>query len=146
MAGKSPRSRVVLEQRVAEATSPAEQAQAEFALALFHDNNSREAAAIPHYEAALKLGLSGEQRAQCLAWLASSLCKTGKLKRAETHLNAARDATTDPELLKFLQRLNQRVQREATDVAMAQTGGLLMRAARDTRNSRQGNRSGPYGS
>ena len=64
---------------VQRAKSDAEKAVAHFNLGLFHDNNGREAEAIPRYEAALTLGLDRSQRPYCLAWLASSLYKTGRL-------------------------------------------------------------------
>jgi hypothetical protein len=67
------RSRARLEESLARASSRSDLAEAHFQLALFHDNNSREAEAIPHYRTALEYGLAGEQRAECLAWLASSL-------------------------------------------------------------------------
>ena len=80
-----------------------------FDLALFHDNNARETEAIPHYEAALAEGLSGEKRAECLAWLASSLHKTGRPEEALDRLREARDATSSAELMKFLLGLERRI-------------------------------------
>ena len=47
------RSLVQLERVVREASTDAEKAQAHLELGLFHDNNGREAEAIPHYEQAL---------------------------------------------------------------------------------------------
>ena len=90
------------------ATSDQDRAQAHYALALFHDNNSREAEAIPHYEAALAHGLAGEQRAECLAWLASSLYKTGRPADALNRLRGAREATTSEDLMRFLAGLERR--------------------------------------
>jgi tetratricopeptide (TPR) repeat protein len=103
------RSRAALEAAVAEAVSAARRATAEYELGLFHDNNGREAEAIPHYEAALSHGLSGERRAECLAWLASSLSKTGRLEEALERLREAREATGSPELMRFLAGLERRV-------------------------------------
>ena len=40
-----------------QATTKSERAQAHYELALFHDNNGREAQAIPHYESAIALGI-----------------------------------------------------------------------------------------
>ena len=76
-----------------------------YQLALFHDNNSREAEAIPNYEHALRLGLSGEARAQAFAWLASSFHKTGNPRRAIRSHAQARAATSDAALKKFLDGL-----------------------------------------
>ena len=142
MARRSPRSLVALERRVATAASDAERAQAEFDLAVFHDNNSREKAAIPHYEAALRLGLSGELRARCLAWLASSLCKTRRFDTAGARLQEARAATSDDELLSFLQRLERRLERDSLTADMEKVGRLLRQQAR-VNASNLGRRSGP---
>jgi hypothetical protein len=110
MADVSPRrSRSRLEERVNEATSSADKAQAHFELGLFHDNNGREAEAIPHYEAALKLGLSGQPRAECLAWLASSLYKTHQPEAALHRALEAREATSDRGLMEFLGGLERRI-------------------------------------
>ena len=62
---------------VESARSRSDRAIAHYNLGLFHDNNGREAEAIPHYEAPLELGLDGAAQSQALAWLASSLYKTG---------------------------------------------------------------------
>ena len=106
---RKPRSRVRLEAAVRAATTPDELAHAHFDLALFHDNNGREAEAIPHYEAALAHGLAGEQRAECLAWLASSLYKTGRPDEALERVGHAREATESRELMRFLAGLERRV-------------------------------------
>ncbi|MGC1676885.1 MAG: tetratricopeptide repeat protein [Candidatus Binataceae bacterium] len=82
-----------------------------YQLALFHDNNTREAEAIPNYEQALRLGLSGETRAQAFAWLASTLHKTGRPRRAIRSLALARAATRDAALKKFLGGLERRIRR-----------------------------------
>jgi hypothetical protein len=103
------RSRQALEAVVAAASSDADKAQAHYELALFQDNNGREAEAIPHYEAALAHGLHGEQRAECLAWLASSLYKTGRPGEALERLHEARGATANEALMQFLVGLERRV-------------------------------------
>ena len=82
-----------------------------YQLALFHDNNTREAEAIPNYEQALRLGLAGETRAQALAWLASSFHKIGNPRRAISALAKARAATRDAALRKFLDGLERRIRR-----------------------------------
>ena len=101
----------VLNARLAHAFSRKERAEAHFQLALFHDNNSREAQAIPHYRRALRLGLAGESKAQALVWLASSLHKTGKSKAAFRYLDLAFRLTDDAALLKFLEGLRGRIAR-----------------------------------
>jgi hypothetical protein len=67
---------------IKQARTRSARASAYYELALFHDNNAREVEAIPNYEQALRLGLSGETRAQAFAWLASSFHKTGLPRRA----------------------------------------------------------------
>ncbi len=47
---------------LAAAKTKAAKAKAHYEFALFHDNNSREAEAIPHYRAALRLGLPTQIR------------------------------------------------------------------------------------
>jgi tetratricopeptide (TPR) repeat protein len=86
-----------------------ERARAHFELAVFHDNNGRKGEAIPNYEAALELGLPDESRARCLAWLASSLYKTGRPQEAMKRLQQAKSAPNDRELMGFLYRLEGRV-------------------------------------
>jgi len=105
------RGRVALERAVADAKSDAERARAEFELGAFHDRNSREAEAIPHYEAALEAGIDGEDRARCLAWLASSLYKTGRPQEAISRVKAAWATTQDAELGRFVSNLERRVYR-----------------------------------
>ncbi len=99
---------------MAAATSLDQQSLAHFELAVFHDNNSREAEAIPHYEAALQAGLAVEQRAECLAWLASSLHKTGRQAEARDRLQEAIETTSSAQLNQFLSGLERRIR-----VAMA---------------------------
>lgn len=68
------RSRIrELEQALLDAPSPAAKALAPFRLAVFHDNNGREVGAIPHYRAAMRLGLRGIHSARAHMWLASSV-------------------------------------------------------------------------
>ncbi|MHB8383108.1 MAG: tetratricopeptide repeat protein [Candidatus Binataceae bacterium] len=86
-------------------------ASAYYQLALFHDNNAREGEAIPHYELAIRLGLSGESRAQAFAWLASSFHKIGSQRRAMRALRESRSLTRDPKLRKFLAGLEARIAR-----------------------------------
>ena len=62
---KSRRSRRLLENEIEHATDQLDRARAHYELALFLDNNSREAEAIPNYQAALASGLDGEKRAEC---------------------------------------------------------------------------------
>ena len=102
---------------LSEAESEAAKALAHYELALFHDNNGREAEAVPHYEAALVKGLTGERRAQCLAWLASSLYKTGQPEMAMERLSEAKEATGDRDLMSFLADLERRVKLRSLIVA-----------------------------
>jgi hypothetical protein len=105
----SRRSRAALEKRIGEANPGMDKANAHFDLAVFHDNNSREAEAIPHYEAALTLGIEGEARARCLAWLASSLSKTSRPAAALQRLEESREVASDAELRRFLNGLERRL-------------------------------------
>jgi tetratricopeptide (TPR) repeat protein len=86
-----------------------ERAQAHYELALFHDNNSREAEAIPHYRAALAAGLPPARRAEALAWLASSLMKTGAPDKALKLAAEARALTQEDPLREFLDGLDRRI-------------------------------------
>ena len=88
-----------------------EKAQAHYALALFHDNNSREAQAIPHYESALALGVDSTVEAEARAWLASSLYKTGHYTEASLTAQEALSLAEDPSLRRFLVRLLRRIDR-----------------------------------
>lgn len=100
-----------LEQALNEAASADGRARAHYALGLFHDNNGREAAAIPHYEAALESGLAGLLRAECLAWLASSLLKTGRPAEALARALAAESLQPDAARTRFLAGLEKRIAR-----------------------------------
>jgi tetratricopeptide (TPR) repeat protein len=103
------RSKAGLEEELGRADSDSKRASAHFELAVFHDNKGREGEAIPHYEAALELGLPDESIAQCLAWLASSLHKAGRPQEAMERLQQAKQRTNDRELMGFLHRLDGRV-------------------------------------
>jgi len=110
-AGKTRRNLNALDAQLAQARSREDRAEAHFQLALFHDNNSREAQAIPHYRSALRAGLKGERRARALAWLASSLYKTGNPQEAVKRLKESARLTSDPALTKFIQGLLRRIER-----------------------------------
>jgi tetratricopeptide (TPR) repeat protein len=102
--GKLRRSRAALKDAVERATSSGERAIALYQLALFHDNNSREAKAIPLYEKALAIGMPTNLKAQALAWLASSLYKTGDPKRAMMQIRRARRITKRSDLPEISRR------------------------------------------
>ncbi len=105
------RSRSQLEKAIVEATGSGELAAAHYQLALFHDNNSREAEAIPHYRQAIELGLNRSDEASARAWLASSLHKTGSPTRALQELEKSRLLSQDASLSRFLNGLEQRIKR-----------------------------------
>jgi hypothetical protein len=100
-----------LEAAVEAARDPKARAQACYALAVFHDNNSREAEAIPLYRQALGLDLPEPRRAEALAWLASSLMKTGAAPEAAERALEASQLTRDKALLQFLDGLGRRIAR-----------------------------------
>jgi len=108
---KPRRSRAELENAITAARGAANKARAHHALALFHDNNSREAEAVPHYKQAIALGLPGPIKAQALAWLGSSLYKTGFPEEALAALNKAKRLASDRELSRFLAGLERRISR-----------------------------------
>ena len=108
------RSLVGLLRAVEEAGTDDSRAIAHFELALFHDNNGREAEAVPHYEAAISLGLDKKRNAEALAWLASSLYKTGRPHDAIQRLMQARAVAQDTGLHRFLDRLERRINRSLT--------------------------------
>jgi tetratricopeptide (TPR) repeat protein len=112
---KKRRNRAVLEDAVERAPSAREKAIAHFQIAVFHDNNSRESVAIPRYEKALQIGLNRALKAQALAWLASSLYKTGKPRRATSRLRQSRAIAKDRALLKFLDGLEARINHQNKD-------------------------------
>ena len=96
---------------VESASSRSDRAIAHYNLGLFHDNNGREAEAIPHYEAALDLGLDGATQSQALAWLASSLYKTGALEEATKRVRQSQSLACDASLVRFLSGLERRILR-----------------------------------
>ena len=93
------------------ATTRGGQARAHYELGLFHDNNGREAQAIPHYRKALELGIDAGVVPEALAWLASSLFKTGHPTEAALRAGQALRLTVDPSLEGFLRRLLLRIER-----------------------------------
>ncbi len=105
------RSRAVLLRAIEEAGTDNHRALAHFELALFHDNNGREAEAVPQYEAAISLGLAEKRNAEALAWLASSLYKTGRPYDAMQRLAQSRAVAQDARLLRFLVGLERRIHR-----------------------------------
>lgn len=98
-----------MEHAIDEAQTSAEAAMAHYNLAVFHDNNSREAEAVPHYERALQLGLDQPMRSEALAWLASCLYKTGKPQEALGRIEESLSCAQDPQLTRFLLGLKQRI-------------------------------------
>ncbi|MDE2867708.1 MAG: tetratricopeptide repeat protein [Chloroflexota bacterium] len=108
---KKRRSLAGLTAALERATTRGGQARAHYELGLFHDNNGREAQAIPHYREALALGIESEVVPEALAWLASSLSKTGHPEEAARRAGQALRLTTDPSLEGFLRRLLRRIDR-----------------------------------
>ena len=104
------RDQKVLEKLIIKASSK-NKAVAYYNLGVFHDNNAREAEAIPNYEKALKLGLDNKKKSECLAWLASSLYKTGKPKEALKRLEESYKIA-GPKLKKFLDGLRRRINKK----------------------------------
>lgn len=102
------RSRQALESNLEKAKTKSAKAIASYELGLFHDNNGREAESIPYYRNAIRLGLDAGLRAKALAWLASSLYKTGQPEEALLRANQAM-RIADDELLKFLEKLQKRI-------------------------------------
>jgi tetratricopeptide (TPR) repeat protein len=105
------RSRIVLEQAIVRASSNQARALAHYELGVFHDNNSREEEAIPHYKKALLTGLDRKHEAMARAWLASSLYKVGKPKVALVECQKAQRLSKDSGLSKFLLGLERRISR-----------------------------------
>ena len=105
------RSLAALTAALEQATTKNAKARAHYELGLFHDNNGREAQAIPHYREALTMGLDPTVVPEALAWLASSLFKTGKPEEATKRAHQALRQTTDPTLRAFLERLLRRIER-----------------------------------
>jgi hypothetical protein len=101
-----------LEATLNQAATAEERALVCYELGLFHDNNSREAIAIPYYEKALELGLDRATEAKALAWIASSLYKTGFAADALARIEQS-SSIAGAELTPFLSRLRKRVERLA---------------------------------
>lgn len=108
---RMPRKLSDLEEELADSKTALAKAEAHFALAVFHDNNSREAAAIPHYVLALKSGLQGLDKARAHAYLASSLWKVGKSKEALKVISDSERLRMPIDLANWIGRLKQRVLR-----------------------------------
>ena len=100
-----------LEQAVAAAKNRRAKALAHYRLGVFHDNNSREASAIPHYRRAIALGLDASTEACALAWLASSLHKTGSRPAAMRCVKRVLAGRCPRNLRGFLMRLRSRIDR-----------------------------------
>ncbi len=107
------RSLAALTAALEQATTKNAKARAHYELGLFHDNNGREGHAIPHYREALALGLDPTVVPEALAWLASSLFKTGQPEEASATARRALGRTHDPSLEKFLVGLLRRIDRAA---------------------------------
>jgi tetratricopeptide (TPR) repeat protein len=98
-----------LQRAVETASSRREKARAFYELGVFHDNNSREARAIPNYQKALRLDIDKKHEAMARAWLASSLFKTGRPKLALQECGRAFKLAKDAGLRKFPERLFQKL-------------------------------------
>lgn len=93
------------------AKSQPEKAAAYYQLGTFHDNNNRESKAIPYYKQALRRGLEQKTKANALAWLSSSLYKTGKAQLALRYLKQAKHIARDKTLIRFIGRLIKRIEK-----------------------------------
>jgi tetratricopeptide (TPR) repeat protein len=107
-----------LKQSVTDAQTDRERAVALYDLALFQDNNGRETDAITKYRQALRLGLDNESRVCALAWLASSLFKTGQYAAAMRNSELALAEPCPPKLTRFLLGLQRRIRRKQTSDAV----------------------------
>lgn len=105
------RSQKQLETVVKNAKSQQGEALAYYDLGVFHDNNSREAEATPYYLKALKLGLDVNTRAKALAYLSSSLYKTGNFQEALKRCLQSLRISKDKKLTDFLIGLEKRIAR-----------------------------------
>ena len=105
------RSLAALTAALEQATTRSAKARAHYELGLFHDNNGREAQAIPHYREALALDIDPVIVPEALAWLASSLFKTGHPTEAALRAGQALRLTKDQSLEGFLRRLLRRIDR-----------------------------------
>jgi hypothetical protein len=103
------RSLKELQREVENATSRTKKALALYELAVFHDNNSREAVAVPFYQRAIRLGLDRKHEAMARAWLASSWYKTGRPRKAQKQISVASKLARHPRLKKFLAGLTKKI-------------------------------------
>ena len=103
------RSLKELQRAVESATGRSKKAQALYELALFHDNNSREAEAVPIYQRAIRLGLDRSHEAMARAWLASSLYKTSRPREALKQISSALKLAQRASLRNFLLRLKEKI-------------------------------------
>lgn len=103
------RSLKILQRVINAAKTKKQKAIAFYNLGLFHDNNGREREAIPNYLNALKLGLNAATRAKALAWLASSLYKTGRPGEGLRRCKESLRITKDKKLRKFLLGLERQI-------------------------------------
>src|SRR5581483_5304975 len=94
--------------KIIQAKNKKAKAIAHYNLGLFHDNNGREKEAILNYLKALKFGLEKKIKSQALAWLASSLYKTGKPKEALKRIKESKKIG-DKKLQQFLMGLEKRI-------------------------------------
>jgi Tetratrico peptide repeat len=114
---KPRRNRAQLERIVEQSRTAHARALAELNLAVFHDNNSREVEAIPHYRRAIRLGLPAPIRTEALAWLASSLYKAGAPRAGLRCLRASRRLIPRAALSGFLDALERRIIRRLDPTA-----------------------------
>ena len=121
--GRKRRSLVSLTAALNRATTHSDKARAHYELGLFHDNNGREAQAIPHYREALALDIDPAAIPEALAWLASSLHKTGHPTEASLRAGQALRLTTDPSREGFLSRLLRRINLAAGESQPRQADG-----------------------
>lgn len=98
-----------MQRALVSARSSKARALACYELGLFHDNNTCEAQAVPFYREAIRLGLEPAAKARALAWLASSLCKTGEADEALRTADESLAVTSDVSLERFLVRLKRRI-------------------------------------
>ncbi len=105
------RSLKLLQRDIKKAKNDRAKAEAYFALALFHDNRSREAKAIPNYRNAICYGLLKEKKSRALAYLASSLWKTGQPEKAIGNARIAERFTHDSAFKTWIKRLVARIER-----------------------------------
>jgi hypothetical protein len=98
-----------LEQAVESARSNRARAVALYRLAVFHDNNGGEVVAIPLYRRAISLGLDRKIEVFAIAWLASSLFKTGRSTAAMRCVRRAMGMSPPRGLRVFLTGLQRRI-------------------------------------